>query len=227
MITTEQALQVQGESLATEAIGLLVTDQPSFELAGVMLQTVKGYLKKVGEVFDPIIRKAHETHHLSLEQKKKLEEPALRAERAIKMTMGTYEQAQDRLRRDAEALAEKERQRLADEAKLAAALEAEARGDDRGAERILAAPFTPTPIIVPVVQGPPPPKAEGVSFRSQYRAEVTDLALLVKAVAGGEAPVSTLQANLTALNGLARAMKEELRIPGVRVIVERVAAVRT
>lgn len=227
MNTTEQELQATGEALAVQAGTLMVTDQPSFELAGAMLQTVKGYRNRVGEILDPIIKKAHETHRQALEAKKKLEEPAVRAELAIKGALTAYEQEQARLRRQAEVLAEKERARLEEEARLQAALEAEARGDRKVAEKILEAPHPPAPVFTPPAILPAAPKAEGVSFRDQYRAEVTDLILLVKAVAAGEAPIGMLLPNLPMLNQMARALKEELRIPGVRVIADRVAMVRT
>ena len=222
----EQELKVQGESLAVEAGVLVIVDQPSFERASGMLRVVKDYLKKVEMLCEPVIRAAHSAHKAAVEQKRQLEEPALRAERAIKSVLTAYEQEQSRIRRDAELVAERERHRLEEDARLQAALEAEARGDAAVAENILVAPHPPIPVFSPPAIVLETPKAEGVSFRSQYRAEVTDLPLLIKAVAAGEAPIGALLPNLPMLNQMARAMKSELRIPGVRLIEERIAAVR-
>lgn len=226
-LVAEQELRTTGEGLAEQATALRVVDEPTFQRAGVMLRMIKDYLARVGEVLNPIIQAAHKAHQEALGQKKKLEGPALEAERVLKASMGAYQVEQEHLARQAEALASAERQRLEEEAKLQAALEAEARGDGQGAERILEAPTPPVPIIVPAAVTPPPPKAEGVSFRTNYRAEVVDLKALVQAVAQGQAALAYLEPNLPALNQAARALKEELRVPGVRVIAERVAAVRT
>lgn len=221
-----QELNAEGRTLQERALALVVTDAPSFERAGVFLRTVKEYLKRVGEVFDPIVKKAHDTWKEALAQKQKLEAPALDAERALKWTRAAWDEKQRQLIRDAEAVAARERTRLEDEAKLQAALDAEARGDGEGATRILDASAPPTPIIVPTVVMPSRPKSDGSSFRTYYRAKVTDLNALVQAVAKGQAPLAYLQANETALNGAARALKEELKVPGVRVISERGEAVR-
>jgi len=225
-LVVDQELKTAGEGLAGQAKALRVGDEPTFQRAGVMLRAVKDYLARVGEVLNPIIQAAHKAHAEALAQKKKLEGPALEAERVLKTSMGTYQVEQERLARAAEAAAEVVRARLEDEAKLQAALDAEARGDGQGAERILEAATPPAPIIVPAAVSPPPPKAEGVSFRTNHRAEVVDLMALVKAVAKGEAALAYLEPNLPALNQAARALKEELKVPGVRVIAERIAAVR-
>lgn len=221
-----QELNAEGRTLQEQALALVVTDPPSFERAGLFLRTVKEYLKRVDEVFQPIVQKAHAAWKEALGQKQKLETPALEAERALKATRAAWDEKQRALIREAEAQAAQERRRLEDEAKLQAALEAESRGDQEGAARILEAPAPPVPIIVPMAVTPTLPKSEGSSFRTYYRAEVTDLRALIVAVAAGTASMTYLQPNMVALNGSARALKEELKVPGVRVILERGEAVR-
>ena len=225
--TDIEILRMRGSSLTDEVNALVITDAASFERAGGMLLAIKGFLARVAALFDPIDRAQIESRKVTIAQRKALEAPALALEATVKSRMVAHEQEQARIRREAEAIAEKERVRLEEEARLQAALEAEARGDVQVAENILEAPHPPTPVFTPPALVPAAPKAEGVSFRDSYRAEVTDLALLVKAVAAGEAPIAALLPNLPMLNQMARAMKEELRIPGVRVIAERVAMVRT
>ena len=70
------------------------------------------------------------------------------------------------------------------------------------------------------------PKVSGISTRVSYRAEVTELAALIQAVAEGKAPANCLQADMTVLNGLARTLKESLNYPGVKVIREEAIASR-
>jgi hypothetical protein len=88
-------------------------------------------------------------------------------------------------------------------------------------------PVAPVAVFAPRPPVAAAPRVEGVSFRDTYTAEVFDLMALVRAVATGLAPITLLQVNTTALNGMARALKNALALPGVRVISGRVAAVRS
>ena len=218
-MATPEELQLTGQELATTAEVLRVTDQPTFRQAGTLLLAVKDYRAKVGEILDPIIKSAHDTHKKAVEQKKRLEEPAIRAEQALKGALATYEQEQARLRREAEIKAEAERMRLVAEIRQKNAFLTEGAG--------VAASFAPEPVVAVRPPMPEAPKTEGVSFRTQYRAEVVDLKALVQAVAAGNAPLTMLQPDQAALNQMARAMKQGMNLPGVRVIEERIVAART
>lgn len=217
-MATPEELHATGQELATTAEGLRVTDHPTFTRAGALLLAVKEYRIKVGEILDPIIHSAHETHKRAVEQKRRLEEPAVRAEHALKGALAAYEQEQARLRRVAEALADAERMRLADELRQKTALQTEAGG--------IMASFAPEPVVAVRPPRVEPPKAEGVSFRTQYRAEVVDFAALVQAVATGKAPLTMLQADQAELNRMARALRQAMDLPGVRVVEERIVAAR-
>lgn len=237
-------LEHQGIDLASRIGGFQVVDQPTFLQGVEMRRTVKAYLGKVAEVFDPIIKAAHAAHKTAVEQKKRLEAPAVEAERLLNQTLVAYEQEQAHLRREAEAAAQRECKRkeaearaqaaaevkrlqeFAEEERLQHALEAEARGDAVMAERLLEEPLPVVEAPPVVVFMPPPavdvPKADGLSFRDAWRAEVEDLALLVKAVAAGEAPLTVILPNQPALNQMARALKGALALAGVRAVCERV-----
>lgn len=69
---------------------------------------------------------------------------------------------------------------------------------------------------------PARPAAAGVSYRDNWKAEVTDLMALVQAVAGGKAPIDYLLPNATVLNALAKGKKETMAIPGVKAWNDRV-----
>jgi hypothetical protein len=60
-------------------------------------------------------------------------------------------------------------------------------------------------------------RVAGVSFRENWRAEVVDKLALVKAIAARPELVNLVDPNLNALNHLARAHKNALELPGVRV----------
>lgn len=106
---------------------------------------------------------------------------------------------------------EEDRLRKLAEAK---AVRAEARGDVDRAEEIRR--FDMPSIPVPIVQVEPP-KLAGVAFRTDWKAEVTNIDALVAAVASGTVPVEALLPNTTYIGQTARALKSSLKWPGVRV----------
>lgn len=71
------------------------------------------------------------------------------------------------------------------------------------------------------------PEVQGVSYRDNWKMEVVDLMVLVKAVAKGQQPISLLLPNETAINQIVKALKAETNIPGVKVYSEKVSSVRT
>ena len=218
------ALDEESLAIAGQGEELAVIDQASFNRAAGFLQTIKAYLRRVGEIMDPIIQQAHETHRVALGQKRKLTEPALEIQRTLNGQVVSYERAVERRRLEAAAETQRQVERIQDDLKLGAAVEAEKRGDPARAERILAGP--PPPVLVPPVEVVPPARAEGLSFRNDWSAEGVDLILLAQAVAERRVPVHYLQPNQTALNQAARAMKEALDIPGVRAVVTRIPITR-
>lgn len=83
----------------------------------------------------------------------------------------------------------------------------------------------PAPVARVVV--PPAVKVQGLSMRENWKAEVIDLDAVITAAAAGDANArGILQVNQTALNGLARSLKAQLRVPGVRAFDEPVVASR-
>ena len=245
VVTLTKALEQHALSLVGEAGTLVIQDPLGFAKAGEMLRAIKSYLLKVEDVLGPVIRATHAAHKTAVEQKNRLEAPALEAERRLKSARVTYQSEQKRLEEAARAVAQRERERLEAEATIAAATEAdrprkqteeerleralaaEAQGDTALAERLVAEPIpeiAPRPVVVftPTIETP---ELEG-TFRQTWKGEVTDFAFLVKSVAAQEAPLTLLKIDQVALNGLARALKGSLNIPGVRAVAEVTEAVR-
>ena len=77
---------------------------------------------------------------------------------------------------------------------------------------------------VPALATDMEPRVQGISFRENWRAEVIDKVAFVSAVASKPELIHLLDANLPALGHLARAQKNVLAIPGVRVWCERIVA---
>ena len=117
------------------------------------------------------------------------------------------------------------RRKAEEEAALAEAAELEALGLDEEAASVLAEAAEVKPAPAPVISLPSTtPKVSGISFRENWRAEVVSLRSLVQAAALDERYLGLLQVNQVALNGMVRALKGNMQVPGVRVWAERVAS---
>mgnify|MGYP001564367470 CR=1 FL=1 len=234
-----QELAQEGTALVQQVTTLQVIDEASFGRAGEMLKTVKVYLRRVAEVFDPIVTSAHTAWKTALEQRKGVEQYAVAAERTLKERMGAYEQDQARLRRQAEEAARREQERLeveerarvaaeevrlraqAEEVRLAEAIVAEQAGDTVRAQALVEAPIVVAPVAPrPIFVAPPPmaqAKVEGVSFRDDWDFEIENAALI---------PREYLTPDLVRIRGVVKAMKAATNIPGIKVIPKRIASVR-
>lgn len=207
-------LESKGLSLVEQARGIVISTQPQYESACHLLLDVKDGLKECDKAFDDDIKRWYDGHKAAIATKARYQAPFKQVEAIIKPKISAYMDEQARLRREAEAKAQQE-------AQLAAAVEAESAGDAQQAEEILNGQGT---MFVPPVMLPPAAKVAGVSSREVWRAEVVDLMALIRAVASGQVPSNVLEANTTVLGGLARSLKGNLRIPGVRPVCEKAVA---
>lgn len=130
------------------------------------------------------------------EQRRKSEEERqarLKAESEAaqsKKALAEVQRKADEERRLAELDEEEERQRIEREAD-AAEMEAQRVAEEANAV-----------VAIPVREAP---KTDGVSTRKSYKAQVTNLEMLVKAVASGRAPLACLEWNESGCNKLAQA----------------------
>ena len=151
--------------------------------------------------------------------------------RTLKSSADVFLTEQEKIRREEERIeqekADKERRR-----KEELARKARERGDhEKAQEHQQVASEVVAPVIEKTVEKP-----KGMVFQTRWSAEVTDLEILIVAVADqinlkksgadmtGRAliPVDVLEANMPRLNKLAASMKEVFNLPGVRATSRRV-----
>lgn len=223
-VETPETAQVEAQALAwpERAGSLAVVDGPSYNQAAQWLLGIKDLRKEIEDTFGPIIRAAHAAHREAVAQRKKVEAPLEEAERTLKRGLAAYDTEQERLRRDEERrLQEEARQR--DEARRldeAAQLEAEALATDDPGKLLEANDLIeqPAPAPMPVFVPKATPTIAGVSYRERWGGEITDLKALVAYVAAHPQYLHLLTPNLTAINQLARSLKGQLQIPGLRAV---------
>lgn len=150
------------------------------------------------------------------------------AENTVKKSILRYEEEQERIRREEQRKAE-EKARREEEEKRRRLNERADRWEEKGkADKAesLRQEAEETVVQPPVVQSGSS-KVEGTSIRETWKAEVTDLKALVVAVAEGRAPMTFIQANMTAINKTAVSMKDTMQFPGVRFYADKSLAVST
>ena len=233
-------LQRQAQTFVEEVEGMVIADPESYEYAGMVVRDIAGYMKRVGEVFDPICTAADHARKVAVAQRDGLLKPAKAAKTTLGIRMAAWEQNQARIRREAEEAARRERERLereareqaaaeqrrlqaeAEERRLQEAVALEARGDRAGADRLIAAPIpVPTVVAAPVFAPQPiamaAPKLDGVSYRDEWDFELVDPALV---------PREFLIVDDKKVRGVVKAMRNMTNIPGVRAFSRRAQSVK-
>ena len=222
LVTIEEVEQ-RALTLPEKADRIMIMNADTFKDAAEFTLTLRTIKKEIDNTFDPIVKKAHEAHKEAVSQKKKVMEPVEQAQKIIDRKIGDFHTEQerqrkieeDRLRKEAEERARNEEE----DRRLSEAVRMEAEGQTEMAQAILEAPIAPPVVVVPKVETQAP-KVEGLSVTKTYRAQVTNFHALVQAVVQGRAPIGLLEVNQTALNGMARALKEAFSVPGCVVEVD-------
>lgn len=216
-------------SVVSQAQQLTIKSPEDYEDACVFLQLIAGRKKLVDEAFDPIVKKAHETHKEACGQKKKHMDPLVMAELTTKGKVRTYIDEQERIRKADEIRLAAEAKATADAAAMAEAELLAASGDNELADLVLEnAANAPAPVTI--VQSYVP-KFSGVSSRSnwtfRYRVgELEALRELVQAAAKDDNLLAYLQHRESAIRGVVKAQKKLTSIPGIEAYDEGSVSVR-
>lgn len=212
-----------------------IDSQMMYEQAGSELKGIKGKQKELDEKRKAITKPLDEAKKSVMSL---FEEPLRilnEAEAVLKKSMIAYSNEQENLRRIEQAkLDEAARIEAARLAAEGAQREAQAKaaaesGNAEEAERISseAAALQATSLMTTApVAAKTLAKVGGISTRTTWKAEVTDLLELVKYVAANPHMIDLLQPNMTAINQIAKATKDNTKIDGVRVYSEQGLASR-
>ena len=236
----DAALATARGDLVSQASALVVSSQEQYEGAAAFVLDVKALIARVRATFDPIVAAANQAHKIAVAKRAEHLGPLTTAELTAKGHMGRYEQAEERRiaeerarlereHREAEALRQADERRIEEETRLREAEALEAAGMGHEALAVLAAPM-PEPDPIPPPPPPVPiarPSAAGISSRDLWKAEVTSLAALVRAIAEGKADLALVKEDQAQLNALARMTKGSRQVPGVRFWPENSISGRT
>lgn len=240
------ALTTTAEQALNNATAYVIDSDSMFQVVSDDLKKIKALQKEVEEkrtsITGPLNQAVKAVNDLFRSPKDYLD----RAEATLKRSMVAYTTEKNRIAQEERAKAEAERRRLEEEerraleaARLAEqeAHEAVAVGDQESAVKAMnearhalsqADMVAMSANMMAVAPAEPELKVSGISTRLTYRAEVTDMMALVRAVAQGTAPIECLQADTKFLGQMARAFKKSGQIyPGVQSIEDRSISARS
>lgn len=216
-----EALEFEILPWPDKARALAVVDQATCNAAGEFLKGIKALGNEIDTQCDPNIARWYEGHRSATTQKRELKAPLVEAETIIKRAIATWMTEQERQRQEEQRRLREIARKEEEERRVAEALELEIAGEHEMAQETLTLP-TPTPTI----ELPKPVSAPGVTMRETWKAEVTDLRALCRAIGAGTVPVECVKADLVTLNRLAVSLKRSMDYPGVRAVVQQTVAAK-
>jgi hypothetical protein len=184
-------------------------------------QTVAAYglkaadlVKEAEAFYKAEIAKLHGLWRGKCDERAAITDPAEHVKNIAARLCGAWQAKQEEIRRQQELEEQNRQHKLAEDNALEEAALLEKQGFHEEAEAVLETPVTSTPVSIPSTV----PRMRGVTKpRDNWKANVTSLKLLVKAVAEGKVPLQAIEANESFLNNQARVMKLTLNYPGVSV----------
>lgn len=201
-----------------------VIDDEGYNYAGTLMTMAHQKIKAVKEFMDPDIAKANDLHKSLTRKRNTIIFPLEGAKKIIGKVMSDFQaevarkQAVERARIAREQREEDEAARKVEEDRRAEeAQAAEDAGDTETADAIMEAPLPQTTQqeALPPTEAP---KAEGVSFRSKFKAEVFDKSLI---------PAEYLIPDLPKIQKIVTAYKGDIKIAGVKITEIRIPVTRS
>lgn len=207
-IVQEQQAGELVKTLVDQAGAIVVKDHATYELAAGVLVSVKNGIKEVKKYWDDPIKKQQAALDSLKDKRNSMLDPLIQAEVGLKIAINDFRIKDDLERKAREEIARKAVEAKAREEQQALAKEMEAFGNAEVAAKIASAPVVVPPVVVQSA-----PKVAGVSFRDDWRAEVIDPQLI---------PREYLIPDEKKLSALAKAMKADAKVAGVRFWCEKI-----
>ncbi len=214
-----QAIKDEAVSWPDKAKAALITDHESYHGVAEFLLGIKALRKKIAETFDPHIKRAFEAHRALTKEKADAETPLTDAETLIKGRLAAWDTEQERLRLEAQRVADEKARQSEEDDRLARAAAMEIEGQQFGDEQMVAEAHELITQPAPVIVAPPvaraTPKVSGISYRTVVKFRIVNPDLVPRQYC---APVEAK------IRGIVTALGMNANIPGVQTYTERVVA---
>lgn len=201
----DTAVVTEAKAWPDRALGTVIYDADTYAAACGFLLGIKDLRTKIGDTFNPHIKRAHDAHKALLKEKSDAEAPLIEAERILKTTIADYDREQEQIRLAEQRRLDEEARRIAEERQLEEAVALEAAGATTEAVAVLETPVQPVP-LAPVQKAVP--KVAGVSLKKVYAFRIVD---------ESKVPDQYKVIDESKIRGVVRSLGLAANIPGVQV----------
>lgn len=215
LATLDEETGHEVDALTKRAQAMEITSPEAADAVAEFRNEIVSRRKRIEEWFRSPIDLAFKAHRALTQRRSDAVARFAEPERIAVEKLKAWNEEQTRLRREAEQIAERERQRLMEEQRLADAIEAEKAGDAERAERIVEG-RTPQPVPHVPVAVAPPQKVAGVSFVKGWGYRIVDAKKLLR---------EYLMPDERRIAGVIKSLGDAAVIPGVEVF--ETSSVRT
>lgn len=202
----------QAETLALTVVeragALTVTDAKTYNEAGTILVSIKDAMKRITAYWDEPVKKARAAWEELTKKRGEMLKPMEAAEATLKRDMAAFHAKMEQMKADQERAIRETLEAQAKKDQEALAKENEFLGNGKEAEAIRQAPVYVPPVELPKVQ-----EVDRIKYREDWKAEVTDPLAV---------PREYLVIDEKKLAAVARALKADAKVPGVRFFPQKV-----
>lgn len=207
-------IEAKTRDIVVQAERLTVTNEQELEAVGGFVKAMAELKKDIASTFDSISKIQFAAHKETVKQKKRRLDPVEEAERIVKGKAGTYLAEKERRRREDEAKLREAALKQEEERRQEAALALEKAGKNKEAEALIEQPVEVPAVVIPKTET----KVEGISkLRKVWKFRVTNAAMV---------PANYMKVDEVKLGQVVRATKGTLEIPGVEVYSEDTVSAR-
>lgn len=197
---------------------LAVNSVEALSKASVFLKYCNEQMKVVKATFDPMAKKAKETHQTILDNKNSYLKPLEAAKTIVNSKIVSYQILMEQARAKVAAQKAEEARIKAEAEKEAEAKQVEAEGFSEIAETIR---NEERPLVVEKAVIPPEEKIAGLSFRNNWKFEVVDVKALM------EAKPEYFIPNEKAIRAAVNSLKASFKAPGIKTWCEKTSIQRS
>jgi hypothetical protein len=205
----EDTLKKTGCDAVEYAKTIAITSDADFNKAGEALVRIKRRIKEVADFFSPMKQAADRAKREILDKERSVLAPFETAKQIISSAVQLYNDELNRVAAEKFKADRAAALKIAEDARIAEAVAAEQRGDNVMAERLVTVPVVPAAVPHPRTA----PKVAGLSFRTEWRFEITDSAIV---------PPEFKVVDESLVRAAVKQQKEACKIPGIRVWSEQV-----
>lgn len=206
-------------TLVERATGLTIRSQQDYEAAANVGRELRALYRDIELYWDGTderpgpVAQAHRAWKTVCGKRKEMLDPIAAATAKLSNAISAYDQEQEERRKEAQRLLD-EAARIQREKEIADALAAaKADGATKRELKQIEKQELAAPVSTPVVAAAPKPA--GLSVPKPWDARLTNLMLLVKAIAAGKAPITLVHFDESMARRYAQSTKGTVEVPGV------------